>query len=189
MIMQRIKKGEYGYVAGQKKWVSVKTAVLFLLSLAIYLSGYITTGSNKNLLTIVAVLGCLPAGKSAVNMIMFLRARGCDGALHEKIAAHAGDLPALYDCVLTTYENTFEVPHMVFKGNSLIGIAVASGFKTAECEKHLRNMCTQNGIRDVNIRIFTDVSRYLQRLDQLQELNASDDQTEAVLSLIRAISI
>ena len=187
--MQRIKKGEYGYISSQKKWTAVKTAALFLMSLSLYLSGYITTGSNKNLLTIVAVLGCLPAGRSAVNMIMFLRARGCDGALHERIAAHAGALPALYDCVLTSYENTFEVPHMVFKGNSLIGVAVASGFRTADCEKHLKKMCENNGVRDVTVKIFTDVPGYLRRLDQLRELAAEDDQTQAVLSLIRAISI
>ena len=54
--MQQMKKGEYGYIKSQKKWIGAKTALLFLVSLSLYLSGYITTGSNRNLLTIVAVL-------------------------------------------------------------------------------------------------------------------------------------
>ena len=58
---------------------------MFGISLAIYLAGYLTVHSNKNLLTIVAVLGCLPASKSAVSMIMFLRAKGCSEALKAKI--------------------------------------------------------------------------------------------------------
>ena len=39
---QKVKKGEYGYLANQRKLEIAKTAVLFCLSLAVYLSGYIT---------------------------------------------------------------------------------------------------------------------------------------------------
>lgn len=45
--MQRIKKGQYGYIKSQRKIEIIKTLSLFLLSLAIYLGGYITTGTNK----------------------------------------------------------------------------------------------------------------------------------------------
>ena len=187
--MQKMKKGEYGYIKSQKKWIGAKTALLFLVSLSLYLSGYITTGSNRNLLTIVAVLGCLPASKSAVNLIMFLRAKGCKEELREKIAAHAGTLPALYDCVITTYESAFEIPHMVFRGNNLVGITVDPKCKPAACEKHLLEMCGRNGIRDVNVKIFTDVAKYQNRLDQLQALSCEDTQTEAALALVKALSI
>lgn len=187
--MQRIKKGEYRYIKSQKKWAAAKTALLFLVSLSLYLSGYITTGSNKNLLTIVAVLGCLPASKSAVNLIMYLRAKGCGEELRGKVAAHAGTLPALYDCVLTTYEASYEIPHMVFRGNNLIGIALDPKCRTASVEKHLSEMCGRNGIKDVNVKIFTDITKYLNRLVQLQELGCEDTQTEAVLALVKALSI
>ena len=50
-------------------------------------------------------------------------------------------------------------------------------------------MCAQNSIRDVNIKIFQDIPKYLNRLDQLRELSVEDTQTEAVLSLVKAISI
>ena len=103
--MHRIKKGQYGYIKSQRKIEIIKTLSLFLLSLAIYLGGYITTETNKNLLTIVAILGCLPASKCAVNMIMFLRARGCSEELYQKVSAHTGTLPCLYDNVLTSYES------------------------------------------------------------------------------------
>lgn len=83
--MHRIKKGQYGYIKSQRKMEIIKTVSLFLLSLAIYLCGYWTTGTNKNLLTVVAILGCLPASKCAVNMIMFIRAKGCSEELYQKI--------------------------------------------------------------------------------------------------------
>ena len=78
---------------------------------------------------------------------------------------------------------------MCIRDSNLIGIAVNPKCKTAACEKHLQAMCAQNSIRDVNIKIFQDIPKYLNRLDQLQELSVEDTQTEAVLSLVKAISI
>lgn len=189
MKKQRIHKGEYGYLRHQRKLEIAKTAVLFGLSLAVYLAGYITTGTNKNLLTIVAVLGCLPASRSAVSMIMFLRAKGCSAELHQKLLLHAEGLPQLYDVVLTSYDATFEIVHMVFKGNSLIGLAVDPKCKTDACEKHLKEMMAKDAIKDVRVKIFQDVPKYLNRLDQLRELSVEDTLKDAVFSLIRAISI
>ncbi len=186
---QKIGKGDYGYIRHQRKWEIAKTVFLFLLSLAIYLTGYYSTGTNKNLLTIVAVLGCLPASKCAVSMIMFLRAKGCSQELHSRIASHSQGLPQLYDNVLTSYEAAFQIPHMVYKGGSLIGIAVDPKCRADACEKHLLSMCRQDGISDITVKIFQDVPKYLNRLDQLRALDAEDDRTQAVLSLIRAISI
>ncbi|MFR6331874.1 MAG: hypothetical protein ACLUOI_25765 [Eisenbergiella sp.] len=91
--------------------------------------------------------------------------------------------------MLTSYDSTFEIPHMVFRGNNLVGIAVNPKCKTAACEKHLQNMCSQNNIKDVNIKIFQDIPKYLNRLDQLGELSCEDTQTEAVLALVKAISL
>ncbi len=186
---QKVKKGEYGYLANQRKLEIAKTAVLFCLSLAVYLSGYITTGSNKNLLTIVAVLGCLPASRSAVGMIMFLRAKDCSEELHRRIRPHAEGLPQLYDVVLTSYDATFELVHMVFKGNTLIGLTVNPKCKTDACEKHLKEMLAKDAIKDVRVKIFQDTPKYLNRLDQLKELDVEETQTDAVFSLVRAISI
>ena len=86
MWRKKIAKGQYGYITQQKKWSTARTLILFALSLSIFIIGIISTGSKENLLTVVAVLGCLPAGRSAVNTIMFLRARGCSKEAKEKIS-------------------------------------------------------------------------------------------------------
>ena len=62
-------KGQKGYLAWNKKMSICKTLVLFAISFAVYAMGIWSTGSNQNLLTIVAVLGCLPACRSAANLI------------------------------------------------------------------------------------------------------------------------
>ena len=80
-MLWKNKKGTYGYIGKQRRWEIIKTLLMFGISIALYTAGYIATKSNKNLLTLVAVLGCLPASKSAVNMIMFLKAKGCSAKL------------------------------------------------------------------------------------------------------------
>ena len=77
-------KGQYGYLKRQMKRELIKTFILFGISLSLYFAGRITTGTNKNLLTIVAVLGFLPASQFAVRSIMFMRAKGCSEAVFHK---------------------------------------------------------------------------------------------------------
>ena len=59
----RNKKGTFGYIKRQRRWEIIRTMLMFGISIALYAAGYIATKSNKNLLTLAAVLGCLPASK------------------------------------------------------------------------------------------------------------------------------
>ena len=90
-------KGEYLYLQNRKKMEILKTVIFFGISAALYLAGYITTGSNKNYLTIVAVLGCLPASKSAVSMIMNLKIKGCSEKVYARISEKAGQKEGAYN--------------------------------------------------------------------------------------------
>ena len=87
LMMKRVGKGEYGYIAYQRKVVIIRTVIFFAVSIAIFIAGYVTTGTRRNLFTIVAVLGTLPACKSLVNLIMFTKAKGCSEKAHKEIAA------------------------------------------------------------------------------------------------------
>ena len=72
----------------------LKTILYFGLSGAVFAAGYFTTGTKTNLLTIVAVLGCLPASKSMVSMIMYLRAGVCSKQCYEAVRELAAEAPA-----------------------------------------------------------------------------------------------
>lgn len=194
----KIPKGEKGYLEYQKKNTIFRTAILFALSLAIFFTGLISTGQKENLLTIVAVLGCLPASRSAVNMIMVLRFKGMKDADFFKIKPHVGACAALCDMVFTSYEKNYEIHHMAFKGNSLIGFTANPDCDAKKCEKHLHDLCAQNNLGDVEIKIFKELPKYINRLDQLQSLpdleveengKAPVSKADLVCSLMRAISL
>ena len=197
--LSRKKKGEKGYLDSQKKVAAIRTAILFSISLAIYLTGYFSSGTNENLLTIVAVLGCLPAARSAVNLIMLLRYHGIKDGDFRKISEHTEGCAVLADLVFTSYEKNFEIHHMAYRAGYLLGYTANSSCDGKACEKHLHNMCAQNALGDVKISIFSELPNYLRRLDQIRALpedalsavGETEDgtKTERICALMRAISL
>ena len=109
-------KGTSGYLRTQKNYEILRTVLYFAISLSLFIAGWVTTGSRENLLTIVAVLGCLPACKSIVNLIMLCRAKGCSREVYEQIKPCEGRLIGMCDLYFTSYQKNFPISHMVVDG-------------------------------------------------------------------------
>lgn len=187
-----VPKGSYGYINNRKKYTALRTVLFFAISAALYISGIIRTGSNKNLLTIVAVLGCLPACKSAVNFILFLRAKGCSDALHEKLAVYEDNaLDVFYDMYFTSYQKNYPISHMALKGSILCGITENPKCSCQEAEKHLEQMLIQEGIKNVTVNLFSQEEKYIDRLSRLIDLHVEGDKKkeEDILRLLFSISL
>ena len=184
-------KGERNYINNQKVYEIIRTVLLFMLSAAVFLIGYLTTHTNKNLLTIVAVLGVLPAAKSAVNMIMFLRYNSCNKELADRFEAASGDLCSAFDRVFTSYEKNYVVEHLTVHSGSVIGYAPKprkKEFKEADFEKHINNYLKAENFKDVTIKIFNDPDKYIDRLSDIQTI-AKKGNEEAVMNVLLSISL
>lgn len=195
-MKKKVPKGSYGYISYQKKMSVARTVLFFALSLAIYGIGIYSTGSNKNLLTIVAMLGCLPACKSAVNAVMFLRAQGCSQAAYEKISAYEktsayGDkLTCFYDMYFTSYKKNFPLSHMVLKGNVICAYTESGKCDCRAGEKHLEQMLQQDGYKHMTIKIFDNLDKYLDRLGQLSKLETEENKNhQGMIQMFYSISL
>ena len=185
-----IKKGCYGYIRNHKAVTVLRTLLYFTVSIGLYLIGYVTTGTNRNLLTIVAILGCLPACKSMVNFIMFLKASGCSEKLKSEVEDYDDKLTVFYDMYFTSYQKNFPVSHMVLKGNVLCGITENPKCNCNEAEKHLEQMLQQEGIKNVTVKIFSQNEKYIDRISQLDKLDTEDNKSrEEIIGLLYSISI
>ena len=163
-------KGEFGYLKSKRNSVLIMTLLMFAVSLSLLAAGIITTGTNKNLLTIVAVLGCLPACKSVVSLIMYWKATGCSEEAKEMIERAKGELIGMYDMYFTSYKNNFPVSHMVVEGKNICGYTEKK-FDTALCEEHLETILKQSGYKGFTIKIFTDLVKYTDRLSQINNID------------------
>lgn len=185
-----VKKGNYGYIRNHRAVTVLRTLLFFAVSIGLYIMGYITTGSNRNHLTIIAILGCLPACKSMVNFILFLRAKGCSEALKNELCSYDDKLTVFYDMYFTSYRKNYAISHMVLKGNVLCGITENPKCSCNEAEEHLEQMLMQDGIKNVTVKIFSQTNKYIDRLSQLVELDTVEHKNrEDIINMLYSISI
>jgi hypothetical protein len=189
MKIQRLTKGEYGYPVYEKKAVIIRTAVYFIISIAVYMIGYFSTGSRENLLTIVAVLGLLPSSKSLVSVIMYMRIPKFNEEIYREIEAHRGDVDVIYSMYLTSYKLNFPINAFAVRGNNLIGYTEFEKCKTRECEQHIKDILLQNNIKNVTIKIFDNKGHFLDRLEQLRENEQASKKEKDIITLLGDISL
>ncbi len=180
-MFKRIIKGDFGYIKKKRTRVIIWTIIMFALAIGIFLTGYITTGTKKNLLTVVAILGCLPACKSAISMIMFIKATPCSESLSRQIEEHVKGLISMYDMYFTSYDNNFPILHMIVQDRVVIGYYENPKFNEEKCISHLTTMLKTAGHNGVTISLTKDLDKYLNMLDNMSlkadtEGNTADDE-------------
>lgn len=184
-----VSKGTRNYLDSQKKYEILRTALYFGISLSLFAAGWIQTGSRGNLLTIVAVLGCLPASKSLVGAVMFLRFRSCSRETAEAAEQHSQGLICLYDMVFTSYKKNYVVNHLAVCGNTVCGFSEDRGFPENEFYSHIGDILKLDGHKNVTVKIFTDLHKYTERLDQMKNLGREDSVTAAVAATLKSVAL
>ena len=182
-------KGQRNYLNSQKHYEILRTVIYFAISLSLFAAGWIQTGKRENLLTVVAVLGCLPACKSVIDMIMFLRFKSCSAENADKIEAHKEGLSGLFDVVFTSYEKNFSVDHITVRGKTICGFTSSDNFDEQAFYKHLDTMLKKDNFKDTTIKVFTNLKKYTDRLEQMKELPEDEALTEGIISTIKCISL
>ena len=99
--MKKTAKGDAGYVSYEKKKRALITLVMFAIPLTIYFSGWAYAGTRKNIMTLVAILGVLPAAKCAVNFIMIMLQKPVDSELVKRTQEKAQGLVQSYEMMVT----------------------------------------------------------------------------------------
>lgn len=166
-----------------------KTILFFGISGALYLAGYITTGSNKNYLTIVAILGCLPASKSAVSMIMYLRVSGCSEKIHKTISDKFGENTGAYNLYFTSYDKNYDAAHVYVRGMTVIAYTENDKFSEAGFEEHVKTVLNRDGIKGVNVKTYREIDKYIARIEQMQNLENEKSREVDIMKTLFAVSL
>ena len=182
-------KGDYLYIQNKKKNEVLKTVLFFAVSAALYLAGYISTGSNKNYLTIVAILGCLPASKSAVSMIMYLKVKGCSPKIYKLISEKIGEGKGAFNLYFTSYDKNFDTAHVFVKGLTVIAFSENEKFSEPGFEEHIKTVLNRDGIKGINIKTYKDVEKYITRVQQMESLENEKSREEDIIKTLFAVSL
>ena len=168
----KVTKGEFGYIEYCKKRGIIRTSLCLGLTLLCFFVGLILTHTQKNLFSILAALLCLPTGWFAVNMIMFIKAKGCNKDDYEKIENAKGGLLINYDLVITAYDQNFNLGAATVLDKNICCYSSDPSMEPGDCEKHINKMIAQSGYTDYSIKIFDNIDKYVDRLRTLDKLRS-----------------
>ena len=194
MFFQK-KKGTYQYLKKAPVYQGIITLILLILPVGLFFIGYSITGNFKNLFTVFAVLGMLPAAKYIVSFIMYLRAEkfSCPSALHEitneyeRKGAYIG-----YDYYLTSYSVNYPLYISAVGKESMIAYLANPKLHAKDCEDHLKEYFKKNELTDFPVKVFEEnqKDKFLDRLKTISEsTDELTDKEARAFALLSSLSV
>lgn len=186
----RIEKGCAGYIRSQQKVRTVRTVILFLIVFAVFAVGMILNhGDRRNIYSIVAAVGCIPAAMSAVSMIMMWMRKPVTASFAEEMRKAAGDACLLMELYITTSEHGVFLPAAVIRDDC--AAAYASGVRSEAALSavitHLQSALSQ-ACGPVDLTITEDHERFMAIVEELagrrtEDPELQDEIAQVLLSL------
>lgn len=196
----KLAKGTYGYLYRNKIKAWKRAALMLSVPAVIFLAAWILHGTRENVMTVVAIVGCLPGCNQVVRAILASRYHSMESVLWEQVEAERGSLPVLYENVFTSYETNYYVDCIVVAGREIIGYSSDPGLDPAKAAEHIRSMLKNSSYKQ-NVNILKDQKKYLERIHALSKAETErvpfkeDDRypgftrDEIILHLLMAISL
>lgn len=164
----KVPKGSYGYIQSQKVKRTLITLITLSIPIAAFLIGWAVNGSKESIVTVIAIVGCIPGCKFAVSMIMMFLQKPMKADVYEKIKEHKRDLTGGYEMVISAYEKQTFLDSLVVVGDHVAAYSSRENTDASFAAKHIQTILRDNGFY-VHVKVFTDMKHYLERLDQLYE--------------------
>ena len=153
--MKKIQKGKPGYLNYKRKVEILRTVIYFAIVLAIFALGYWQTHTRLNLLTVVAILGCLPASKALVGVIARYPYQSIELSQAKEIAGKSKHLTVCYDLIITSKEHIMPTDCIVISD---------------ELGKHIKTILAQNQYTGFTVKILNQYTPFLARVEGLENI-------------------
>lgn len=167
-------KGKPGYIKRRKRETITKTVAEFGIVLALLILGYMQTKTKMNLLTVIAILGCLPASKALVEVIMIMPHQSIDQNKANEIIEKSQALTTVFDTVFTSEKQVMPVDALVISGMTVCGYSSSEKLDLAFTVKHLKQLLNQNGMEKVSVKIFDNYTSFITRVEGMNNIAVVD---------------
>lgn len=120
--MQKASKGQYGYFRYERMRRLLITIITVLLPAAIFVAGIIVYGSEKNLLTVLALVLVIPFAMAFVSLVMVYTHSSIPEEEYREIEEHAGTLTMAYELYVTHEKASTMVDAFAICGSTVVGL-------------------------------------------------------------------
>ena len=166
--MKNAKKGQWGYFRNERIRRIFMTAVLFAIPLLILITGQMYFKTRQNLMTVVAMVGLIPACMSLVSVIMFAMRHSLPEEEYRAIQAHEGNLTVAYELYMSSEKKNAMVDCIVICGNEVVGLVTDPKTDAKFAQDHLQRMLRADGYK-TTVRMMKDQKHFIERMDSLNE--------------------
>jgi hypothetical protein len=170
-----MKKGFAGYIKKRKIQTFIKMILEFTIVAALFVMGIVTTGDRLNLLTVVAILGCLPASKAMVEWIMILPHQSIAEEKVKEIEEHHSTGTKIYDLVLTSEKNIMPLECILICGQSVYGYTTSKKTKCEIISNHITKYLYAAKYTNVKVFVFDDFKLFLKKINSSSRTKLEDD--------------
>lgn len=177
--MKKVQKGTAGYLDYKKKVEIIRTILYFAIVAAVYFLGYSQTGTNKNLLTVVAIVGCLPACKALVGVITRFPHHSVSADFANDVMKKCPNLTVLFDLVVTSTEKIMPIDVIVISGNKVFGYTSSSKVDLNYAAKHIKTILANNQLQHVGVKLMDQYKGFIARVEGLENI-AEVEQDDSV---------
>ena len=190
----KIQKGDAGYIRSQKKKTGLIVILFVLLVGAILTAGWMHFHTRLNVLTVLAVLLCLPGCKYLVRLVMLLPHRSLDESMELEVSGCTENLAAAYELIITSEKKAMPVEAIVISNHTICGYAQNKKVDTDYLARHIKAILRQNKIEKVTVKIFHDYVAFLSRAEGMNNIAAVEKREpgeweEDVRQILLAISL
>lgn len=192
-MKQKLLKGEYGFYKSQQKKSLLLTILFFAIVLAVFFTGLIATGNRLNVMTVVAVLGCLPACKQTVNLFMLYQKKPCSMERYNAIRTFEKSARIAYELYITSQKGAYPFDAVCVKNHTILFLTHPGKMDTSEFQLFLREILKNNEIKNCTIKVYEKENSFLEHVKSLVALETESNEemelTDTIMRVLLAISL
>jgi hypothetical protein len=158
--MKKIEKGTYGYLKYRKKIALLIMVASYAVIAGLFLIGFIATKSTANIMTVVAVVGALPAAKFTVDFVVLVPHHSASAELVQKTENAFGGLEVYYDLVFSNSTSPIGTQAVVVADTLAIALTDEEKADARLFEKSVEEFSEKSG-HPLNIKLYTDESSFI----------------------------
>ena len=166
--MKYVAKGNFGYIRSEKRRRFIVAAGLLLIPIIVYIIGILVTGKRETIVTVISIVGTLPACRAIVSFIMMAMRKPIKKEAYDEIASHEGTLTTAYELYMTAYEKSAMVDAVAICGNTIVGLVTDPEADLRYEENHITKILRANGVAS-KVNLLTDIRKYVERMDSMNE--------------------
>ena len=170
--MQKATKGQFGYFRYERMRRLLITIITVLFPAAVFVAGIIVYGTERNLLTVIALVLVIPFAMAFVSLVMVYTHSSISEEEYKEIEEHAGTLTMAYELYVTHETASTMVDAFAICGNTVVGLVTEKKGDPKFTADYIKKVLRSNGIGS-NVALMTDRKHFLERLDSMNEHSES----------------